>query len=140
MSEKQTSGTIQIQQMQARFRAGKFVELSKRIKNMRQDLDRTIEWLSAKAKEVAVVEKQEVKVAPKTAEVAKKQELPKRDARPAQKQPQGQVRTRQFDAGERRPFDRNRQEFAGRSFGAGSARPAQPGSAAVRAAQAACES
>lgn len=122
MSEKQTSTTAEIQQMQARARSGKFVELSRRIKNMRQELDRTVEWLTAKAKE----EPQPKAAAPKT---EPKQES-KRDVKPTEKsavKPQtANIRTRQFDATDRRSFDnsRGRAGFSGtRSVGAG-ARPA----------------
>lgn len=118
MSEKQTTNntTAQIQKMQMQYRAGKFLELSKRVKNMRADLERVIESLNQKAKQT-----QQPPVAVAAAKPAPTAEKPVQTARPQQtaaapKGPtQQQVRTRQFDQNDRRQFGPRGERMQGNS-------------------------
>ena len=115
MSEKQTNTTAAIQEMQALFRAGKFIDLSKRVKNLRSELDTmvdTIKTNAAKPQEPAKVVKEEAK---KPVE-QKPQERPAKPQQPTAPV----VRTRQFNTD-----DQNRR-FSPRPQGFGGPRPQGP--------------
>ena len=99
MNEKQTNTTASIQQMQATLRAGKLFAVSKKVKDLKQEVDKIVELLKSKAvTEIKVSEK------PEAAQAATAQSKTHEARAPRDAQDQTKIRSRQFDQSQNRGF------------------------------------
>ena len=108
MNEKQTNTTASIQEMQATFKAGKFFALSKRVRDLKVEVDRIIEQLKNNSQQKVAPEK------PEPTKVAGPQVAKTATASVKSENEQTKIRSRQFE----QPSNRNfgpRPQFSPRS-------------------------